>query len=222
MITFSLRTATFAVAAAALALATPGSAAGAQAPTAAVDRAVAAWAKVTTVRATFEQSVTNPLTGGREQARGEYQQRGRDRISINFSDPKGDRIVADGQSLWLYLPSTTPGQVIRTSPAAGSVDFTAQFLASPKTRYTIADAGRGTVDGRAAQAVMLTPRAKDVPFTRAKVWIDDRDGLIRQFEVVERSGVTRMVRLVGMRINVPVDDAAFKFVAPKGVRVVQQ
>jgi outer membrane lipoprotein carrier protein len=222
MISFSLRTVALAIAAAPLAPAAVGSALGAQSPAAAVDRAVAAWDKVNSVRATFEQSVSNPLTGGKEQARGEYQQQGKNRISIRFSDPKGDRIVADGKALWLYLPSTTPGQVIRTTAANGSVDFTAQFLASPKTRYTIAPAGRGSVDGRAAQAVLLTPKTTDVPFTRAKVWIDDRDGLIRQFEVVERSGVTRLVRLTGMRVNVPVEAGAFRFEGPKGVRVVQQ
>ena len=219
----SLRTAAFAIATATLtSSAVVPATLHAQAPAAAVDRAVDAWAKVTSVRATFEQSVTNPLTGGREQARGEYQQQGKNRISIRFTDPKGDRIVADGKALWLYLPSTTPGQVIRTAPGNGSVDFTAQFLASPKTRYTIASAGRGSVDGRAAQAVLLTPKTKDVPFTRAKVWIDDRDGLIRQFEVVERSGVTRTVKLVGMRVNVPVEAGAFRFEVPRGVRVVQQ
>lgn len=213
---------TAALAIVAAALAAPLTVGEAQSPAAAVDRAVAAWDKVTSVRATFEQSVTNPLTGGREQARGEYQQQGKNRISIRFTDPKGDRIVADGTALWLYLPSTAPGQVIRTAPGNGSVDFTAQFLASPKTRYTIAAAGRGMVDGRAAQAVLLTPRSTDVPFARAKVWIDDRDGLIRQFEVVERSGVTRMVKLAGMRVNVPVDRGAFTFAVPKGVRVVRQ
>lgn len=221
MITFPRCTAAFAV----VALALPTAAATplhAQSPAAAVDRAVAAWDKVTSVRATFHQSVTNPLTGGREQARGEFQQQGRNRISIRFTDPKGDRIVADGRALWLYLPSTTPGQVIRTAAGTGTVDFTAQFLASPKTRYTIAAAGRGSVDGRAAQAVLLTPKTKDVPFARAKVWIDDRDGLIRQFEVVERNGITRTVKLTGMRVNVPVEARAFRFEVPRGVRVVEQ
>lgn len=223
MINLSFRTAAFAIVAGAfIPSAVTPVVLQAQSPVAAVDRAVAAWARVTSVRATFEQSVTNPLTGGKEQARGEYQQRGKDRISIRFTEPKGDRIVADGKSLWLYLPSTTPGQVIRTSPASGSVDFTAQFLASPRTRYTIAAAGRGTVDGRAAEAVLLTPKTRDVPFARAKVWIDDKDGLIRQFEVVDRSGVTRQVKLVGMKVNGPVDASAFTFAVPRGVRVVQQ
>lgn len=209
-------------AALAAAIVLPGSLA-AQSPAVTVDKAVAAWAKVTSLRATFEQSVTNPLTGSAETARGEYQQQGRSRISVRFTDPAGDRIVADGKTMWLYLPSTTPGQVIRTRPGnGGTVDFTAQFLDSPKTRYTITDAGRGTVDGRSARALTLVPKKGKTPFARAKVWVDDKDGLIRQFEVVDANGLTRKVRLVAMRVNAPVDASAFRFTPPKGVRVVEQ
>lgn len=207
--------------AAALVFATP--AAGAQGTTPTVDRAVAAWEKVTSLRATFEQTITNPLTGRAENARGEYLQQGKNRISVRFTSPEGDRIVADGKALWLYLPSSTPGQVIRTAPGSGAtVDWTAQFLSSPKTRYTIADAGRATVGGRATHALVLTPKKNDSPFTRAKVWVDERDGLIRQFEVVDASGVKRHVRLTSLRINVPVDASVFRFTPPKGVRVVRQ
>lgn len=195
----------------------------AQSASATVDQAVAAWGKVRSLKATFEQTVTNPLTGRAENARGEYLQQGKDRISVRFTQPAGDRIVADGKSLWLYLPSSAPGQVIRTAPRPGtSVDWTAQFLASPKERYTITDAGRATIAGRATHALTLTPKQRNAPFTRAKVWVDVRDGYIRQFEVVDPSGVQRRVRLTSLQVNVPVDGSAFRFTPPKGVRVVDQ
>lgn len=219
MKTFLHRTAAAAMVVAVLAPATLR----AQSVDATVNRAVAAWEKVRSVRATFEQRVTNPLTGGAETARGEYQQQGKQRISVRFTEPAGDRIVADGKALWLYLPSTAPGQVIRTMPGNGTtVDWTAQFLESPKSRYTITDAGEARVDGRSARALLLTPKKGKAPFTRARVWVDDRDGLIRQFEVVDGSGLTRLVRLTSLRVNVPVDAKAFTFTPPRGVRVVQQ
>src|SRR5512144_1754070 len=105
-----------------------------------LDRAVAAWSKVRTARATFEQTITNSLTGRTVTATGEYQQQRPGKISVRFSEPADDRIVADGSRLWLYLPSTTPGQVIRTSLQNGgsaTLDLTAQFLPAPRSRYTI-------------------------------------------------------------------------------------
>jgi outer membrane lipoprotein carrier protein len=190
-----------------------------------IERAVAAWAAANTVRASFEQTLTNPLTGSEVTARGEFQQQGRNRIDIRFTDPAGDRIVADGRALWIYIPSTTPGQVIRSSLARGanSVDLTGQFLTAPKTKYNISDAGTTSVGGRPARGLVLVPkREESQPFTRATVWVDDRDGLVRQFEVTDQNGVTRRVRLTSIRVNVPVDASAFRFRPPKGVRVVQQ
>jgi outer membrane lipoprotein carrier protein len=189
-----------------------------------IDRAVAAWATAKTVRASFDQTLTNPLTGSDVHARGEFQQQGRNRVAIRFSDPAGDRIVADGRALWINLPSTTPGQVIRSSleRGASSVDLTGQFLTAPKANFDITGAGTATVQGRPAHALHLVPKREGShPFTRATVWVDDRDGLVRQFEVTDQNGVTRRVRFTSIRVNVPVDAAAFRFTPPKGGRGVE-
>src|SRR5215217_2718978 len=117
-----------------------------------LDRAVAAWSKVKTARATFEQTITNSLTGRTLTATGDYQQQRPGKLSVRFSQPANERIVADGSRLWLYLPSTTPGQVIRTSlkdGGTGTVDLTAQFLTAPRTRYDITQTGTANVSGRA-------------------------------------------------------------------------
>ena len=191
-----------------------------------LDRAVAAWSKVKTARATFEQTITNSLTGRTLTALGEYQQQRPGKFSVRFSEPADDRIVADGTRLWLYLPSTTPGQVIRTSlknGGSGTVDLTAQFLTAPRTRYTISPAGTTDVSGRATHAYTLVPKQKEgATFQTATVWIDDADATIRQFEVTEPSGLVRRVRLTSFRPNVPVDASAFTFTVPAGVRVVDR
>ena len=191
-----------------------------------LDRATAAWAKVKTARATFEQTVTNSLTGSSASARGEYQQQRPNRVSIRFTDPAGDRIVADGASVWVYLPSSAPGQVIKRSASDGTalpLDITGEFLTDPRGRYDVSAAGAGTVAGHAARALLLTPKTQtQAPFSKATIWVDDDDGLIRQFEVVEPSGVTRRVRITSLDLNVPVDKGSFSFTPPAGVRVVER
>lgn len=191
-----------------------------------LDRAVAAWARVKTARATFEQTIENPLTGGTLNATGEYQQRRPGKLSVTFDKPAEDRIVADGKYVWLYLPSTTPGQVIRTalgSAGTGTVDLTAQFLTSPRSRYVVSAAGSHVVSGRATHAYELVPRpAARAPFTSATVYIDDADATIRQFTVTEPNGVRRTVRLTSFRTNVAVDDKAFVFTVPPDTRIVSR
>jgi outer membrane lipoprotein carrier protein len=191
-----------------------------------LDRAVSAWTKVKTARATFEQTITNPLTGRTLTATGEYQQQRPGKLSVRFSDPANDRIVADGSHLWLYLPSTTPGQVVRTAvknSGSGTVDLSAQFLVSPRTRYTVSAAGTAQVSGRPTHVFTLVPKQKEgAQFQTATVWIDDADATIRQFEVTEPSGVQRRVRLTSFRTNAPVDASTFKFTVPEGVRIVDR
>jgi outer membrane lipoprotein carrier protein len=195
----------------------------AQRAQAAVDRAVSAYNRLTTVRAEFVQTLTNPITGTRLTARGEFMRKRPNRIAINFSDPAGDRIVADGRTVWVYLPSAAPDQVVKLSPRnfdATRIDPASQFLIDPRSRFTMTDAGVASVRGRTAREVVLVPRTTGAPFTRARVWIDERDSLIRQFEVTEPSGLVRRVVITRLRLNVPVPNSAFVFTPPAGARIV--
>ena len=191
-----------------------------------IDKAVETYNKTKTSKGTFEQAITNPLTGSTAKARGEFeQQRQPARFAFRFVEPKGDMIIGDGKWLWVYLPSSTPGQVIKvpmTEGGAGSLDLASRFFDSPKTRYTITDAGAATVGGRATRALTLVPKASTEPFSRAKVWIDVADGTLRQFETLELSGITRVVTITAVTPNAAVNAKSFTFTPPKGARVVDQ
>jgi outer membrane lipoprotein carrier protein len=199
---------------------------GAQSVDATIDRAVAAWAKVTTVRGTFEQTVSNSLTGSSASARGDYVQERPNRLAIRFTAPDSGAIVSDGKAVWVFLPSSAPGQVVKrpaTDRSASPIDLTGQFLDSPRTKYDISAAAPRTVDGHATHGLLLVPKkGATAPFSKATVWVDDDDSLIREFEETEPSGVTRHVHITSIQTNVPVDRNAFSFTVPKGVKVVDQ
>jgi outer membrane lipoprotein carrier protein len=191
-----------------------------------ISRAQGAWSRVKTLKATFEQTITNPITGAALTSKGALEQRKPNRLSITFSDPKGDRIVADGKYVWVFLQSATPGQVIKlanTDVGAASTDLIGQFLSTPRSRYNATDAGIDRVGTRAARILVLTAKpGQQVPFFRAKVWVDSTDSFIRQFESVDANGVTRRVRLLTLSPNAAVDNKAFSFSVPKNVRVVER
>jgi outer membrane lipoprotein carrier protein len=198
----------------------------AQTPDAIIDRAVAAWGKITTVRGTFEQTVTNSLTGTSATSNGTYAQERPNRLAIRFDTPGKDAIVADGKFVWVYLPASAPGQVIKrsgTDRAAVPIDLTGQFLDAPRKKYDIAAAGTRTVSGHAAHGLTLTPKAgTTATFTKATVWVDDDDSLIREFEATETNGVTRHIRLTAVEPNASIDRSTFSFTPPKGAKIVDQ
>jgi outer membrane lipoprotein carrier protein len=196
----------------------------AQAPAAVIDKAVAAYKDVRTLRGTFEQTIRNPLTGTTMTARGDFQQRLPDRLAVMFSDPKGDQIIVDGAVAWLYLPSTNPGQVLKVPSAmgGGSLNITEQFLTAPASRFTLSAAGTTVIGERATHAIRLVPKERISEFTEATVWVDDANGLIRQFEITEPSGLVRRIHMIDTRVNATVEPGAFTFTPPKGVKVVDQ
>lgn len=196
-------------------------AAGAQTPAdTALDHAVAAYRDVHSLRATFDQSLTNPITGRASQAKGELLVKRPGRISVRFTEPSGDRIVSDGKYVWIYLPTSAPGQVIRGQADAAQgtgMDVSTELLTAPRTKFDIGDDGTATVSGRATHIVVLTPRTAR-NYTKARLWIDD-DGVVRQLELTENSGVVRTITFRTIQLNATVPASAFKFDVPKGVKV---
>jgi outer membrane lipoprotein carrier protein len=210
----------------ALAIAALAAPLSAQSPTATLERAVRAYKNVKTVRASFTQTITNPLLGATVNSAGELVQRRPNHVAVRFTDPAGDRIVADGSWVWFYLPSSTPGQVIRTRIAkgvSGSPDLTAQFLDTPSSRFDVTDLGREKVNGRMARVLSLVPKpGVEAQFTKAVVWVDSADALIRQFELTEPSEIVRRVTITKLTLNPAVPASAFRFTPPSGTKVIEQ
>ena len=188
-----------------------------------IDRAASAYARLNSMRAEFRQTLTNPLTGSTQTTSGVILRRKPNLLSINFAS--GDRVTADGTTLWAYLPSSAPGQVMKmpyNNGTAGNVDPADQFLNSPRTRYTVTSAGTAVISGRNTHAVTLIPRRQNSAFSRGKVWIDDVDYSIRQFEVESANGLVRRVVITSFTPNPSLDKSAFRFTVPKGAKIVDQ
>ena len=193
----------------------------AQSADSALDRAVAAYATVKTARISFTQTIDNSLTGTKVTTDGELQQRRPSLFAVKFAAPSGDRIVSDGKWVWVYLPSTNPGQVIRAKVGAdvGAPDFAAQFLESPRKSYTVQGGSAASIDGSATHAVVLAPKSKESPFSKVTLWVNDGDALLRRVETVDQSGVTRLITVTKFARNAAVDANAFVFKVPAGVKV---
>jgi outer membrane lipoprotein carrier protein len=175
------------------------------------------------MRAEFRQTLTNPVTGSSQTTSGVIVRKKPNLLSITFDS--GDRIVADGSTLWAYVPSSVPDQVMKmpyNMTSAGSVDPADQFLKSPRTRFTVTASGTATVGGRPTHVVTLVPKRANNQLRSAKVWIDDSDSSIRQFDIESPSGLRRRVVITRFTANPAVAATSFRFVPPKGVKIVDQ
>jgi outer membrane lipoprotein carrier protein len=146
-----------------------------------------------------------------------------DRFAMRFSDPQGDRIVADGKWLWLFTPSTTPDQVIKQPiPKGGAVtpNFFAQFVDRPLERYRATLVGKDSVGNTVVDVVKLVPKFNDQPFRDAVIAIGRKDGLLRRVALTEETGQKRLIVLPSPEAGVSIPPAEFQFRTPKGVKVI--
>jgi outer membrane lipoprotein-sorting protein len=206
---------------------TPGEGAGSQ--TQEIDvggllsAAEQAYVSLTSLRASFLQVMEVPLLERSSRGTGVWYQKGRDRFRMDFEDPPDDEIVADGTYLWIYHPSQTPRQVIRTELASegtdsGTADLLARILSEARTSYSSSYDGRESVDGVDAHVVTLTPLGRS-PYSLVRVWIAPGDQLVRKFQIVEVNESIRTVTLSNLEPNAALSDSLFRFTVPPGADV---
>jgi outer membrane lipoprotein carrier protein len=190
-----------------------------------IGRASQVYRSLASLRADFVQVIDNPMIDSAE-SRGTLIQSGNAKLSMRFSDPPGEAIVIDGKHVWIYTPSTVPGQVIRSKvPSGGPVygyNLLGWLLDRPAERYRASYLRSDRIDGRATDVIQLVPAVPDLPFTRAIVWLDREDALPRQLEIHEQSGATRTLHLERLRVNESVPKQTFSFKVPSGTRIVDQ
>ena len=197
----------------------------AQDANAVIGRAAKVYRSLGSLRANFVQVIDNPMIDSAE-SKGTMVQAGPDKLAMRFTDPPGEAIVIDGRHVWVYTPSTVPGQVIRMPVPSGGPAYGYNLLAwlldRPAERYKASYLRSEKVSGRTTDAVELVPAVPDLPFEKAVIWIDREGALPRRLEIHEQSGATRTLNLDQIRVNERVPDETFSFKVPNGVRVVDQ
>jgi outer membrane lipoprotein carrier protein len=177
------------------------------------------------MQAEFDQTIEIVLLGRKRTGTGTWYQKGPGRFKMDFTDPAGDVIVADGASLWLYYPSTHPGQVIRSTidantTGAGMVDLQGRIFDEAAEGYDAVFDGVEDVDGKSTWLVSLTPRGES-PYRLVRVWIDTERLLVRRFEITEENETLRTVVLRNLQPNADIPDATFSFTPPAGTDVFE-
>jgi outer membrane lipoprotein carrier protein len=192
---------------------------------AALARAEQVYDGLTSLEAQFEQTIEVTLLGRSRTGTGTWYQKGRGRFKMDFSDPPEDLIVADGSYLWLYYPSTHPGQVIRSEidadvTGAGMVDLQGRIFDEASSGYDADLEDREILDGHETLRIRLTPTGES-PYRRVRVWVDSSSFLVRKFEILETNETLRIVVLRELKPNQPISDDTFRFTPPAGADVFE-
>lgn len=189
-----------------------------------LERTAATYRGTRSLRAEFTQLITSARGGTPMRSSGEFFQQGSQKFAFRFTTPIDDRIVADGEVLWLYLPSAAKGQVLKVPRAVGAgLDIAAAVLREPAKRFIITGLRDSTIENTAVRTIRLAPRSgSDAPFTKATLWIDPRTAVVRRAEFTELSGLQRTLEFRKVRTGTTLPAGVFTFTPPAGVKVIDQ
>ncbi len=184
-------------------------------------RAAAKYEQLDGMCASFQQRLEVPLLETEVPSSGRLCSKQPAFFRMDFVEPDGDAIVADGEHLWVYFPSSQPGQVLRSPLGEGAqVDFTREFLSDPGVKYEATEEGTDLVSGRGTTRFALDPKTGGLGYTLAKVWIDTELALIRRVEIHQDNGSIRHVTLNNIDLAPGMTASEFQFTQPSGVQVV--
>ena len=190
-----------------------------------VRRAGMTYRSLTSLQADFVQVIQDAGLGDTLKSTGRLYQAGPNAFAMRFDDPPDEAIVIDGKFVWVYTPSSTPGQVIRmhmeTDPVYGA-NLLAKILDRPAERYHSSWLRADTLSGRQVDVVAIVPSGENLNFSKAVLWLDQESALPRRIELSESGGVRRILTLTHLKPNAAIDKTVFEFKVPKGVRVVDQ
>lgn len=188
----------------------------------ALARAEATYNSLTSITAEFTQTLVNRMLGAPETTTGTLFLDKPGKFAMRFEYPEGDRLVADGEWLWIYTPSSVPGQVIRQPiPTGGTLtpNLFAQFVERTAERYEASYLGMETIGGVETDVIRLVPKGP-AQFRSATISIAVDSGLMIRVLVREESGQDRTLELTNIRTNVEIPSEEISFDVPRGTRVI--
>lgn len=181
------------------------------------------YASVSTICADFNQHLMNPLLRQERSGAGRLCQARPNLFAMRFTDPEGDVIVADGESVWYYVPSNDDKQAFRGSidQSAGGPDFHREFLYEPETKYDVTYEAADEVAGVETHRLSLVPLER-TSYRSAVLWLDRRGLVLRQVRITEENGNERTITLRGVNFDAAVPVDWFIFTPPPGVLVISR
>jgi outer membrane lipoprotein-sorting protein len=176
---------------------------------------------VETLCADFSQRLEIPLLGDERTGSGRMCQASPNLFAMRFTDPERDLIVVDGESVWVYFPSTDPKQVLRASAdhSAGGRDFHREFLVAPESKYDVTYEALEDLAGGRAHRIRMIPKG-GAAYRAAVVWIDRTEPILRQVRIEEENGSVRTITLTNVRFDAAPGAGWFRFTPPPGALVI--
>lgn len=170
---------------------------------------------VKSLRADFEQTVTDSKRKIIQDAKGTFALQRPGKFRWDYRTPYPQLIVADGRKLWIYDADLEQVTVKPLDSVLGGTP--AQLLSGarfPQQDFIVTSKGQHN----GLDWIELTPKASEKDFEKVQLGFDQRD--LRMMSITDNFGNTTHLKFNNLQRNTPIEAKEFVFTPPKGVDVV--
>jgi len=185
------------------------------------DRVEATYKSFSDLQARFVQRATNRLSGVTQEASGRLYLKWPGKMRWDYERPEPRLFLIEGKVMWSYSPLERQAVAQDISGAVGSGPIGILFgLSSLRRDFRIRAILHAGARDSPEHLLDLTPKGRDLSFTRVVLAVDRERFLIRRLTVFDLYGNTTVVDLSEVQVNGGLADGLFRFSPPPGTEVV--
>jgi len=188
-----------------------------------VDNIKKRFSKIDSYQANF--TIVSEKMGKTKQQTGIIRYKADNKLSIEFTQPYGQKIVSNGRMMWIYIPSMNVVAEQDLNPDSG--------IFSPGTksglnwlfskyhyRFDSKDQPAAQEDGTKEYTLFLKQKESRRGFRKLKLWVTEKYFIVRA-RGETTSGKTIDITFSNLKIDVGLSNSMFKFDIPARARVIK-
>jgi len=175
-----------------------------------------AYARVTTLHASFDQTVKFGFTNIEQTFKGTLSLRKPKKYRI---ESEHQTIVTDGSTVWLYSAVNRQVVVDHFKENTNSVS-PENFLTTMPATYYCSLLAREESSGRTLIVLRMVPKDDRSFIQSVKLWIDEKKWEVRKIQVIDANETETTYVLNELQTNLRLDGDLFSFTPPDGTEIV--
>ncbi len=171
---------------------------------------------VTDAELRFSQKILFPMTKVEQQSTGTLLIKKKNRYRVEMEDRT---LVTDGQTIWSYSPANNQVIIDKFKQDEQSLSPEKILVGTPDN-FTATVVGEEKLGDYETTVLKLVPRDEQSFIHSLRLWVDQKEWMIRQVEIIDLSEKQTTYTVLQVRTNIGLPDSRFVYAIPKEADVV--
>jgi outer membrane lipoprotein carrier protein len=177
--------------------------------------------KTQTFKADFQQQYLAKAYNQTKNSTGSVEIAKPGKMNWVYNDPKGNRVVSNGTTLWAYVAANQ--QVATQNGSQSALPSALSFLTGQGNLakdfdFQIVDGA--TMNFPGGYVLVGTPKVANPSLVKMLLYVDSNTSQVRRGMIIDAQGNRNRFDFINPQVNVPVPATDFTFVAPPGTTTV--